>query len=878
MRRFRFCALGATILATALVLVSGTNAQEPTPDTTPPVVTVPGPITAEATSSSGAVVSFAVSANDNVDGPVAATCSHASGATFPLGATTVSCTATDAATNTGTGEFQVTVADTMRPALTLPANITAEATSPAGASVSYSASATDTVAGSVPVTCSPAPGTFPLGATAVECSASDGANTATGSFQVTVRDTQGPTVAVPAPIEVGTNGSNAVVNFTVTATDVVDGALTPTCSPASGSTFNIGTTTVTCSVADTRGNPGSGSFTVSVRDAAAPTLSVPGNITTEATSASGAAVSFNVTATDNIDPSVTVSCSRTSGAMFPIGNTRVDCTATDDSGNTSSDSFQVRVRDTQAPTVTVPTPIEVGTNGLSAVVSFTVTASDAVDGTLTPTCSHASGSAFGIGTTTVTCTAIDASRNSGSGSFTVTVRDAAPPALNLPANVTADATSAAGRVVTFSASASDVVDGARPVTCSPISGSTFRIGRTTVTCTARDAAGNNASGSFVVTITDAAPTITVPPKHTVEATGPSGAKVTFAPAPVGADTVDGALLAGCSPASGATFPLGTTSVTCTTTDSTGSSASGSFEVQVVDTTPPVVTAPPAATFAAEGGSLSRSSPALAAYLARGRIGDLVDMAPTLYVEAPQTFPLGETVVRYVGVDASGNTATMTTTITIVPPPPPGQRVPPPPAPDPPPGNVSSLRATPGNRLVRLRWNAPADQDVARYAAFRSERNGTPSQVYSGAARTFTDRGLVNGTEYRYIVVAYDRAGNRSVGVAVLATPQLPMLLLPRDGARLTRPTVFSWRRVADARFYNLQLFRATGPGRLQKVLSVWPVTNRFALQSSWKFGGRTFRLTPGTYRWYVWPGFGSRADAQYGALLGQRSFVVSRRR
>jgi hypothetical protein len=243
------------------------------------------------------------------------------------------------------------------------------------------------------------------------------------------------------------------------------------------------------------------------------------------------------------------------------------------------------------------------------------------------------------------------------------------------------------------------------------------------------------------------------------------------------------------------------------------------------------------------------------------------------------FPLGETIVRYIAVDAAGNVAEMTTRITIVPPPPPGQPRPPPPPPDdPPPGNVTRLRAVKGDGFLRLSWTAPRDPDVVRYAAFRSERSGPQTQVYSGSATTFTDRGLVNGQEYRYVVVAYDRGGNRSVGVAITATPQVPMLLTPRDGARVSRRTVFTWRRVAGARYYNFQLFvQRSGSTQLQKVLSAWPTTTRFRPRATWRFGGRVRRLVPGTYRWYVWPGFGARRDISYGDLLGERGFVVVRR-
>ena len=75
-------------------------------DTTAPVVTPPADVTVEATGPAGAPATFAdATAADIVDGPLAATCDHASGDTFPVGVTTVTCYATDAHGNTGTATF-----------------------------------------------------------------------------------------------------------------------------------------------------------------------------------------------------------------------------------------------------------------------------------------------------------------------------------------------------------------------------------------------------------------------------------------------------------------------------------------------------------------------------------------------------------------------------------------------------------------------------------------------------------------------------------------------------------------------------------------------------------------------------------------------------
>lgn len=112
-------------------------------DTRPPVIFgVPSDIVTEATSPAGAIVTYAVpTAVDDRDGAVGVVC--APGLVFPLGATTVTCTATDRAGNPASATFSVTVVDTIPPALNLPGDVVTNATSPGGAVVTFDASATD---------------------------------------------------------------------------------------------------------------------------------------------------------------------------------------------------------------------------------------------------------------------------------------------------------------------------------------------------------------------------------------------------------------------------------------------------------------------------------------------------------------------------------------------------------------------------------------------------------------------------------------------------------------------------------------------------------------------------------------------------------------
>src|SRR5207253_8394976 len=139
----------------------------------PPTVVLPGSFSVEATGPSGAVVTYSVTVTDDYPNPGLA-CSPSSGATFPLGVTTVDCAATDSTAGpvpqTTTGSFDVTVVDTTPPTLNLPGSFAVEATGPGGATVVYSATATDLVDGSIAPSCSASSGsTFPLGTTAVNC-------------------------------------------------------------------------------------------------------------------------------------------------------------------------------------------------------------------------------------------------------------------------------------------------------------------------------------------------------------------------------------------------------------------------------------------------------------------------------------------------------------------------------------------------------------------------------------------------------------------------------------------------------------------------------------------------------------------------------------
>ena len=314
--------------------------------------------------------------------------------------------------------------------ISCPADITA-GTDPGqfSASVAFSVTAGGTPAPTVDckvgATSITSPHTFPVGTTAVQCTATNGIGSpASCSFNVTVNDAQSPTISCPADITTTTaaNSCDAAVNVgTPTVNDndpnVTTGGVRSDAQPLNAP-YPKGTTTITWTATDTAGNSASCQQTVTVNDATAPvvTLNGPASVTVECHTSYN---ELGATATDSCDGArpVTISGSVNVNA---VGSYTLTYSATDASGNTGSTTRTVHVVDTTAPAVTLN-----GANPMTVVQGSTfvdpgATANDSCGGPLPVSVSGTVNTSV-IGTYTLTYSATDASGNTGTETRTVNV-------------------------------------------------------------------------------------------------------------------------------------------------------------------------------------------------------------------------------------------------------------------------------------------------------------------------------------------------------------------------------------------------------------------------------------------------------------------------
>jgi len=315
-------------------------------------------------------------------------------------------------------------------------------------------------------------------------------------------DTEPPVAECPGNITVGNDPGlcSAVVTYAATVSDNRPGA-TIYCDPPSGSDFSLGQTQVFCYADDMAGNADTCDFIVTVNDTEYPQLQCPNNILTNAAPGEcGAVVTFDPVGTDNcLGTSVVTFPS--SGSFFEVGITDVAVILTDAGGNYDGCFFEVIVIDNQKPVVDCPSDITVDNDPgeCGAVVMFAIDVADNcsdVQASSIP----ASGSFFGIGTTSVEIVAVDLAGNADTCWFNVTVNDTEPPTVSCPADIEVlNDFGQYGAVVEYEVSASDNCPGVT-MDIDPPSGSMFDVGTTPVQFIATDESMLADTCTFTVTV------------------------------------------------------------------------------------------------------------------------------------------------------------------------------------------------------------------------------------------------------------------------------------------------------------------------------------------------------------------------------------------
>ncbi|WP_366187132.1 HYR domain-containing protein [Flavobacterium ovatum] len=693
---------------------------------------------------------------------------------FNLGATTVTYRAEDAAGNFATCSYTVTVADNINPTISCPANITqnvgaasctASVITPnpttgdncAVTKLTWSLTGVTTGASAATGINNIGTRTFNLGTTTVTYRAEDAAsNFATCSYTVTVTDNINPTISCPANItqNVGaasctasvitpnpTTGDNCTVTkLTWTLTGVTSGASVATGINNIGTrTFNLGTTTVTYRDEDAAGNFATCSYTVTVTDNINPTISCPANITQNvgAASCTASVITPNPTTGDNCAVTkltwsltgVTTGASAVTGInnigtqIFNLGATTVTYRAEDAAGNFATCSYTVTVADNINPTISCPANITQNVGAASctasvitpnpttgdncAVTKLTWSLTGVTTGASATTGINNIGTqTFNLGATTVTYRAEDAAGNFATCSYTVTVTDNINPTISCPANITQNvgAASCTASVITPNPTSADncavtkltwsltgVTTGASAATgINNIGTQIFNLGATTVTYRAEDAAGNFATCSYTVTVTDNInPTISCPANITQNVGAASCTASVITPNPTTGDncavtkltwTLTGATT-GSSATTGInnigtqTFNLGATTVTYRAEDAAGNFATCSYTVTVTDNINPTISCPANITQNVGAASCTASvitpNPTTGDNCAVTKLtwtltGATTGSSATTGINniGTQTFNLGATTVTYRAEDAAGNFATCSYTVTV----------------------------------------------------------------------------------------------------------------------------------------------------------------------------------------------------------------------
>ena len=633
-----FFPLGETIITWTAVDVMGnastTEQKVIVVDNTAPILQTPEDIVIEATSIDNNEIELGeAGATDNGE---IISISNDAPEFFTLGDTIITWTVSDSSENTASDTQLVSVVDTTSPEISPVDDLTYEATSIDENIVSLDNPSVSDIQ-DVTIT-NDAPEFFPLGETIVTWTATDVVgNTSTTEQKVIVVDTTAPNLTIPEDqIVEATSIEETLVEIGEAESNDITGISSITNNAPE--VFSLGSTVVTWTSIDNNGNSTTYEQTITVVDTISPSIFVPADIVVEAADPVlnfielGDATTYDHVGVDSV--------TNDKPDSFSFGSTTVTWTAVDTSGNISTGTQIVTIVDTTMPEIIAPSDVTVEATGTSNTV-VEIGQATIYDIIQVESVTSDSPDTFPLGETVITWTATDSSGNSATATQTVTVVDTTAPSVTAPDSIEVEATSVDNTVEIGNPVYDDLVEIISVTSDSP---DTFSLGETVITWTATDSSGNSATATQAVTVVDTtAPSVTAPDSITIEASGAEGNLADIGLGS-GSDTVEIISVTSDSPD---TFPLGETVITWTATDSSGNSATATQTVTVVDTTAPELIVP-------ENVIVDSFSLENLVEIGDADALDLVDVSPTITNDAPETFPLGDTIITWNVADSFGN--------------------------------------------------------------------------------------------------------------------------------------------------------------------------------------------------------------------------------
>jgi hypothetical protein len=304
------------------------------------------------------------------------------------------------------------------------------------------------------------------------------------------------------------NTCTRIINYTTPAPDAGGNV---TCTPASGSPFPLGPTTVTCRERNSGGAVlNECSFNVTIQDREMPAFSCPSAVEAPASEAACQAAVPNLidglVVSDNCSAASQISLTQNpaAGALVGKGDHDIQIAARDAAGNERSCITVFRVLDGTAPKLSGLQDLTINniSGQCAALITYvSPTASDSCDGSVPVNCTPVSGTRLPVGIYTVNCVAQDQSGNRATGSFRAVIKDNEPPLIECPSGIEGlFAQNPLGAIAVFGAPIVSDNCGVRPPSCERLSGTTFPVGLTSNRCTVSDIHDNQAACSFPVEV------------------------------------------------------------------------------------------------------------------------------------------------------------------------------------------------------------------------------------------------------------------------------------------------------------------------------------------------------------------------------------------